>query len=194
MTGRRGTAIASTAVAMAIVAAAVAASGWAATGDHTDQSATYLKRPRGQVQDCSMSPGWGRRDEFTSRQDLIVGPFALERARPTLAYVPQVRGNKIFVYVRGGHRVTLDLARDSRREVGLAFGPGAGFRNRRRVVSFIACRRGERTPGRFDGWPVTTWVGFLLATSPGCVALQIWIDDERFPRRAIIRFGVPSCD
>jgi hypothetical protein len=61
-----------------------------------------------------MSPGWGRRDEFTSRQNLIVGPFALERARPTLAYAPQVRGNKIFVYVRGGHRVTLDLARDSR--------------------------------------------------------------------------------
>jgi len=140
-----------------------------------------------------MSPGWGRRDEFTSRHNLIVGPFALERARPMLGYAPDVRGNKIFVYAKGGHRVTLELSPAMQHDVGFAFGPGSGFRNWRRVVSFVACQRGELTPGRFDGWPVTTWVGFLLASSPRCVPLLVWVDDEPSPRRAVIRFGVPSC-
>lgn len=190
MRARRGTAIASTAVAAA-VAVAIAASGRGETVAPSTQTAR--ERPRGQVKDCSTSPGWGRRDEFTTRQNLIVGPLALERAQPMLGYAPNVRGNKLFVYVKGGHRVTLELSRRTRHDVGFAFGPGEGFRNWRRVVSFIACRRGERPPGRFDGWPVTSWVGFLLASSPRCVPLFVWVDDEPSPRRAVIRFGVRSC-
>lgn len=202
MTTRRGAAIASTAVAM-IVAVALATSGRAETADQkqtatptatpTTSRAAARERPRGAVEDCSTTPGWGRRDEFTSRHNLIVGPFALERARPMLGYAPNVRGNKIFAYVKGGHRVTLELPPAMRRDVGFAFGPGSGFRNWRRVVSFVACQRGELTPGRFDGWPVTTWVGFLLASSPRCVPLLVWVDDESPPRRAVIRFGVRDC-
>jgi hypothetical protein len=151
------------------------------------------RRPRGAVEDCSTTPGWGRRDEFTSLQNLIVGPFALERARPVLGYAERVGGNKVFVYVRGGHRVTLELPRRTRKD-GLKFGPHRGGSvPTRRVVTFIACRRGELR-GRFDGWPVTSWVGFLLASSPRCVPLRVWVDDEPTPRRAVIRFGVPSCD
>lgn len=195
-------AIASTVVAM-IVAVALANPGRA---EPTDQKQTATaaaapimsraaarERPRGAVEDCSTTPGWGRRDEFTSRQNLIVGPFALERARPILGYAPHVGGNKIFVYVKGGHRVTLELPPAMRHDVGFAFGPGSGSRNWRRVVSFIACQRGELTPGRFDGWPVTTWVGFLLASSPRCVPLLVWVDDESPPRRTVIRFGVRDC-
>ena len=115
-----------------------------------------------------------------------------------LGYAESVGGNKIFVFVKGGHRVTVELSRPIRRDVGLVFGPppegpvGRGLRDARRVVTFIACRRGELS-GRFDGWPVTSWVGFLLASSPRCVPLFVWVDDERSPRRALIRFGVRHC-
>jgi hypothetical protein len=156
-------------------------------------SSPTASRPRGAVENCSTTPGWGRRDDFTSRQNLIVGPLALERAGTVLAYAANVGGNKLFVYVRGGHRVTLELPFRTRRD-GLKFGPHRGGSvPTRRVVTFIACRRGERT-GRFDGWPVTSWVGFLLASSPRCVPLRVWVDDEPRPRRAVIRFGVASCD
>jgi len=203
MTARHCTAIASTAVAT-IVAVALATSDRAETADPSRQTATPTatpttsdsgsrERPRGAVEDCSTSPGWGRRDEFTSRQNLIVGPLALERAGVVLAYGEDVGGNKLFVYVRGGHRVTLELSHRTRKD-GLVFGPHRGGSvPARRVVTFIACRRGELSDPRFDGWPVTSWVGFLLASSPRCVPLLVWVDDEPSPRRAVIRFGVQDC-
>jgi hypothetical protein len=154
--------------------------------------ATHVSRPHGAVEDCSTTPGWGRRDEFTSRRNLIVGPLAIERAGDVLAYAENVGGNKLFVYVKGGHRVTLELSYRTRRD-GLVFGPHRGGSvPTRRVVTFIACRRGELV-GRFDGWPVTSWVGFLLASSPRCIPLRVWVDDEPRPRRAVIRFGVRNC-
>lgn len=206
MTARRGTAVASTAVAT-IVAVVLATSGRADTADPSRQTATPTatpiasraaarERPRGVVEDCSTTPEWGRRDEFTSRWNLVVGPLALEGAGVMLGYAESVGGNKLFVYVRGGHRVTLELSRRIRKDVGLAFGKRTvwGLRGARRVVTFIACRRGELSDPRFDGWPVTSWVGFLLASSPRCVPLFVWGDDEPSPRRAVIRFGVRSCE
>lgn len=119
----------------------------------------------------------------------------MERGK-VLGYAPRVGGNKVFVYVKGGHRATVELPYRTR-EDGLRFGPHRGGSvPTRRVVTFIACRRGELTGrfgARFDGWPVTTWVGFLLASEPRCVPLRIWIDDEPRPRRAVIRFGVRTC-
>jgi len=68
------------------------------------------------------------------------------------------------------------------------------FRDSRRVVTFVACRRGEWPPRSIrDGWPVSGWVGFLLARSPRCVPLLVWVDDEPSPRRAVIPFGVRDC-
>jgi hypothetical protein len=195
MTTRRGIAIASVAVAAAVAVTLPPTVTSAATP--ATSGAKTRERPRGAVEDCSTTPGWGRRDEFTRRQNLIVGPLAVERAGNVLAYADSFGGNKIFVYVRGGRRVTLELSPRTREHVGLVFGPypdnNASFRNARRVVSFIACRRGELPAGRFDGWPVTSWVGFLLATSPRCVPLLVWVDDQPSPRRAVIRFGVPDC-
>jgi hypothetical protein len=207
MTARRYPAVASTAVAIAVVAS-LAASGWAETAGPLTQTAsptatpmtsraTARERPRGVVEDCSTTPGWGRSDEFTNRLNLVVGPLALRRAGVMLEYAEHVGGNKLFVFARGGHRVTLELSRRTRRDAGLVFGPypdnDASLLNARRVVTFIACRRGELSEPRFDGWPVTSWVGFLLAGSPRCVPLLVWVDDEPSPRRAVIRFGVPSC-
>ena len=138
--------------------------------------------------------------EFTLQRNLVVGPLAILRAGRTLGYVDTGEGigDKLFVLVRGGHRVTLELSRRTRRDVGLAFGPGpegeVRLRDTRRVVTFIPCRRGERPPGSIpDAWPVSGWVGFLLARSPRCVPLLVWADDEPSPRRAVIRFGVRDC-
>ena len=201
MTARCATAIACLALA-AFIGASLATAGRAERVDHERIEAVVglaasrvaaRERPHGAVEDCSTTPGWGRRDEFTSPQNLIVGPLAIERAGVVLGYAEHVGGNKLFVYVRGGHRVTLELSHRTRKD-GLVFGPHRGGAvPTRRVVTFIACRRGELSDPRFDGWPVTSWVGFLLASSPRCVPLLVWVDDEPRPRRAFIRFGVRSC-
>jgi hypothetical protein len=97
--------------------------------------------------------------------------------------------------VKGGHRVTLEVSRAAREDAAIGFGlarEGDWIRNAPRAATFVACRRGERS-GRFDGWPVTSWVGFLFASSPRCVPLLVRVDDEPNPRRAVIRFGVGSC-
>jgi hypothetical protein len=201
MTARRGIAIASTAVATA-VAVALATSGRAETAAPAKQTATPTtshaarERPRGVVEDCSRISGVGARRDFTSSRNLIVGPLALLHAARPWAY--RAEGEKLFVVVRGGHQVTLELSPRTRRGAGLVFGrfpnPNVGLRESRRVVTFIACQRGEITGSSVDGWPVSGWVGGLLALSPRCVPLLIWVDDELSPRRAVIRFGVPSCE
>jgi hypothetical protein len=189
MTARRCAAIAGTAVATTL-AVALAASG---------QTGTAKERPRGVVEDCSRVSGFGASlRDFTLPRNLVVGPLALLRAGITLQYAPSVGGNKLFVVVKGGHRVTLELSHDTRRNVGLVFGhfrnPNVRLRDSRRVVTFVACRRGERREWMHgDRWPVSGWVGGLLASSPRCVPLLVWVDDEPTPRRAVIRFGVSSC-
>ena len=195
MTARGGTAIASTALALVITATVV-----------TSTSAEVSReRPRGAVEDCSTSEGWpaGNAREFSARGNRVVGPLALEGAGATLGYADSVGGNKLLVHVRSGHRVTLELSRETRADVGLAFGSPLGatsasrwnLRNSRRVVTFGACHSAEEAQlvDDYDEWPVTAWVGGLLASSPRCVPLLVWIDHEPSPRRTVIRFGVPRC-
>lgn len=196
MTGRRTVAIAGAACA-AIVTVALATPVQAGTAPATTSvlHPEARERPRGVLEDCSTSSGWGRRDEFTRRQNLVVGPLAIRSGAVVWEY-NAASGDKLFVHVRGGHRVALELSPETHRNAGLVFGrfsnPNVRLDDARRVVRFVACRRGERT-GRFDGWPVTSWVGGLLIRSPRCVPLLIWVDDEPKPRRAVIRFGVPDC-
>ena len=208
MSARRGIAIASTALAVATILAASGAqatSGRAGTAFQAIQTPVSgvsrpaaRERPRGVVEDCSGRSGFGESlRDFSLRRNLVVGPLALLRAGRTLDYAPAVSGNKLFVVVKGGHRVTLELSPRTRRDVGLVFGrfPSASvsLREARRVVTFRACRRG-RAAEPFDGWPVSGWVGFLLARSPRCVPLLVWVDDEPSPRRTVVRFGVRSCE
>lgn len=192
MTALRGTVIGSTVVATAVAATLIAAA----------NAETGIQRPRGAMEDCSTTPGWGGESEFTSRLNLVVEPLAVRRARFEFTENGDGFGfDKLFVFVRGGHRVTVELPRRTRIDVGLAFGSPRGatkgsdwsLRNARRVVSFIACRRGELSDPRFDGWPVTSWVGYLLVRSARCVPLRVWVDDEPSPRRAVIDFGGGRC-
>jgi hypothetical protein len=185
-----------TAVAV-IVAATVAAS---------TSAGTTRERPRGAVETCSTSEGWpaGNVRVFSSRANRIVGPLALEGAGVTLGYAESVSGNKLLVHVRGGHRVTLELSHQTRAGVGLAFGSPLkatkaskwSLRNTRRVVTFVACQTNEDAElvDDYVEWPVTAWVGSLLASSPRCVPILVWVDDEPSPRRTLIRFGVARCE
>jgi hypothetical protein len=154
--------------------------------------------PRGVVEDCSSRSGFGEAlRDYRRPANLAVGPLAIRHAGVMVPWFEP--GQKLFVEVKGGHRVTLELSRRTRRGAGLGFVAPRDplqwtVRNTRRVVTFVACRRGETPPSaRPDGWPVTGWVGSLNARSPRCVPLFVWVDDEPTPRRAVIPYGVRDC-
>jgi hypothetical protein len=159
-------------------------------------AAAPRERPRGPVVDCSSRSGIGGLREYRSRWNLVVGPLALKgaAARPA-SYAPSFRGNKFPALVRGGHRVTLELPPETTRAgVGLVYASlpannGGGYR----VITFVACRRGEITNDIVDGWPVTGWSGGVRAANAQCVPLLVWLDDERVPRRHVIHLGVSDC-
>jgi hypothetical protein len=178
----------------ASIVAALSGSSWGSSS--VEVGVVGPPPPRYGVENCRSSPGWGRRDDFTRRTSLVVGPLAIRNARPVLAYAPTVSGNKVILSVKGGHRVTLEVPPAAREDVAIGFGLTGNYywTSAPRAVRFIACRRGELAGrGRFDGWPVTSWVGFLHARSPRCVPLLVWVDNATNPRRTLVRFGVRSC-
>lgn len=191
MTARRGIAIASAAVATAVAV-------FLSTSALAETAAQGRDRPRGVVEGCWSISGFGEsRRDFRLRQNLVVGPLALRHAGVMLPWWKT--GQKLFVEVKGGHRVTLELSRRTRRDAGLGFVPPRDpfqwtVSSARRVVTFIACQRGEKPATDIpDAWPVTGWVGSLNARSPRCVPLLVWVDDEPTPRHAVIPYGVSDC-
>ncbi len=155
--------------------------------------------PRGVVEDCSTHSEAGFPAAFSDPRNVVVGPLVLVGA----AYTPpetvrEFGGNKFPVLVRAGHRVTIALSRHTRRVAALGYGPlpeGVELRPRdgHRVVTFIACRRGERSGSTAGGEPVTFWSGFVLTASPRCVPLEVWVDDDRSPSPTTLRMGVRRC-
>jgi hypothetical protein len=158
-------------------------------------------RPHGVLESCATQSGADFPHAFTSARNLVVGPLALIGASGTPSFVSNSAGTEGFqkfpLLVRVGHRVTLELSPSTRRGAGLGYGPlpqGETYlRDTHRVVTFIACRRGERSRSSSDGQPVTFWSGSVLAKSPRCVPLLVWVDGERAPRRAGIRLGIRNC-
>jgi hypothetical protein len=126
VTARRDIAMASTAVAMA-VAAALAASSGAGTAYPAKQTATRMATPTtshlaarerpggGLVLDCSTQSGrGGGLRQFASRWNLVVGPLAMSGAggpEPDRDSLEPFGGDKFPLYVKSGHRVTLELSR-----------------------------------------------------------------------------------
>ena len=195
MVARRGTAVASaTLVAGAIGALLPIASAW------SDSARESRERPRGVVASCATQSGASFPGAFTSRRNLVVGPLALVGAGGTPSFVWDSTGKEGFqkfpLLVRENHRVTVELPRRARRGAGVAYGPvpqgEVHLRDTHRVVTFIACR-GGRSWSSADGKPVTFWSGAVLARSPRCVPLLVWLDGQASPRRAIIRLGVRTC-
>jgi hypothetical protein len=179
MTALRASAI--TALAAASVAAAAAASG----------------APRGVVANCASRSEARFPGAFTSPRNRVVGPLVLIGATGSPYFSDAFHGNKFPLLVRPGHRVTLELSPQTRKGAGLAYGPlpqgDVRVRDAHRVVTFIACRRGERSGSTADGRSVTFWSGGVLAHSPRCVPIRVWIDGARSPRRLVIRLGVDRC-
>jgi hypothetical protein len=211
MNARRWTEIVSTAMAagaVAILAASVRTESAGASRETGTPAArpamsgvTVRERPRGVVEDCSTRSAAPFPGAFTNPRNLIVGPLALIGAGGTPSIASNSTGTEVFqkfpLLVRNGHRVTVELAPNTRRGAGLAYGPlpegETVLRDTHRVVTFIACRHGQHSGSSADGQPVTFWSGSVLARSSRCVRLLVWVDDERFPRRAVIRLGVPNC-
>jgi hypothetical protein len=153
--------------------------------------------PHGVVAGCAMQSGASFPGAFTNPRNLVLGPLVMTGARGTPGFSSSFHGNKFPLLVRAGHRVTLELSARTRRGAALGYGPlpqgdvdvGEGHR----VVRFIACRRGAGSASDVDGQPVTFWSGGVLAKSPRCVPILVWIDGARSPRRIVIHLGVDRC-
>lgn len=200
MTARRS--VATAGIIFTAIAATWAGSGLADTAFKSGPRASD-KRPGGVIADCakgSGSRGGSLNSDFRgTRWNLVVGPLAMAGARAIPGgYSESFGGNKFPLYVKAGHRVTLALTSGTKGRAALAYGPlPNGFvdvDDGHRVITFIACRRGQFSPGY--GGPagrLTFWSGGVLTVAPRCVPLLIWVDDEPSPRRAVIHLGVSSC-
>ena len=131
---------------------------------------------------------------FTTRANLVVGPLVLVgggQLTPAVT-VREFGGNKFPLLVAAGHRVTVELTRQTRRYASLGYGKlpqgEAGLADGHRVVTFSACDRATSASDA-SGRPVTFWSGFVFADTPHCVRLRVWIDDERRPRKARLPLG-----
>jgi hypothetical protein len=159
-------------------------------------STAAAESPRGVVADCSMQSGASFPGAFKNPRNLVVGPLVMTGARGTSGFSTAFHGNKFPLLVRNGHRVTLELSRRTRSGAGLAYWPlpqgDIGVREAHRVVTFIACNAG-RSMSDVDGKPVTFWSGGIVASSPRCVPIRVWIDRRPVPRNVVIRLGVTRC-
>ena len=169
----------------------------------TSRDAPRPGRFGGAREDCSTRSEARFPGGFTSRRNLVVGPFALQGGTFTDARtVWQYGGNKLPVLVKAGHTVTVRIARRGRAGAGLAFGQlpqgETTLRDTYDSVTFAACRPG-RPPARYspdgpsssdaDGVAVTFWSGFVLTRTPACVPLLVYIDGASRPQRAGVGLG-----
>jgi hypothetical protein len=171
------------------------------TSAWTERTKRDGKHPSTAVESCATQSGATFPHAFTSPRNLVVGPLALTGAGGSPSFVWNSRRSEGFqkfpLLVREGHRVRLELSVKTRLGAGLGYGPlpqGETYlRDTYRVVTFIACSRRQHSWSSADGQPVTFWSGSVLARSPRCVPLLIWVDADRSPRRAVIRLGVSRC-
>ena len=161
-------------------------------------SAIATSAPIGAVENCSTQSGASFPGAFSDAHNLVIGPLVMIGARGTPAFTSSVHGQKFPLLVRNGHRVALELTRRTRRFAALGYGPlpqgDVGVRDGHRIVTFIACGRGQGSASDVDGRRVTFWSGGVLAVSPRCVPIRVWIDAARSPRRIVIRLGVVTCN
>jgi len=179
--------------AFVVVIAAVAAAGCADSVRSAASVAT--DRPAGVKETCATRSEAGFPGAFSDRDNLVVGPLVMIGAA---AFTPpdvvrEYGGNKFPLLVRAGHRVTVQITRPGPSKAALGYGPlpqgVIHVRDGHRVVTFVACRPDRDSGSDADGARVTFWSGFVLANSPDCVRLRVWIDDRRTPRKAAVPLG-----
>jgi hypothetical protein len=194
VTARRATAIASTTLVATAIGVLLTAT---ARAEAAKQS---RERPRGVVESCATQSGAKFPGAFTSPRNLVVGPVSFVGAGGTPQFVWNSTGDEGFqkfpMLVRENHQVVVELSQKTRRGAGLAYGPlpqgEVHLRYTHRVVTFIACGSGQSSSSA-DEKPVTFWSGGVLARSPRCVPLLVWVDNQPSPLRTVIRLGVRKC-
>jgi hypothetical protein len=174
-----------TGLAFVVVAAAGAAT----------RTSVLSDRPQGAVENCSTRSEARFPGAFTNARNRVVGPLVLVGAGGTPIW--DKTGNKFPLLVAAGHRVTVALSRRARKGAGLAYGPlpqgEVRLRYTHRVVTFVACGRGRNSGSTAGKRQVTFWSGGVLAASPRCVPLLVWIDGADSSRRAYVRFETQNC-
>jgi hypothetical protein len=131
---------------------------------------------------------------YTNFRNLVVGPLVLVEGRvySSPGIVRRFGGQKYPVLVAPGHTVKIALSPRARRTNALTYADSLHSVRRLedglRVVTFHACGR-RKAQSRASGRAVTFWSGFILASTPRCVHLKIWIDGASAPRRARIPIG-----
>jgi len=138
---------------------------------------------------------WGQFGQaFTDPDNVIVGPlvFAGGNVTTPAATVQAQGGWKYPVLVKLGHAVTVQIPAAVRRTAGLVYGSGHSAHD---TIRFVACPRGEKKSNTSSaGGPVTFWSGFVMTRSPGCIPLDVYVDDESSPRHAAVTVGPNPCE
>lgn len=176
-----------------------------AAGAGTDRAtqASAAARFGGAREDCSTRAEASFPGAFTSPRNLVVGPLVLMGGAYTdPSTVREFGGNKFPLLLKAGHSVTVRLTPRGRTTAGLAYGPlpqgETKLRDTYNSVTFVACRTGRASrryspdgpSGSYaDGASVTFWSGFVLTRVPGCIPLDIYLDDAPSPRRVGLPLG-----
>jgi hypothetical protein len=174
---------------------------------------TPRTHPQGVIVDCDRRSEANFPGAFTDPRNIVVGPLVLDGAgEPTPAsVVREFGGNKFPLLVKAGHSVALRLPRAVRGFAGLAYG-GLGkrplpegevrLRDAAHTMTFVACEPGRPTrryrpdgpsASYADGVQVTFWSGFVVLRRPACVPLDVYVDADPSPRRAVIDMGGGGC-
>jgi hypothetical protein len=123
---------------------------------------------------------------YADPANLVVGPLALVGgATPTTAAtVEAVGGQKYPLLVKSGHVVAVELPPEVHSRVSLGYGPlpqgEITVADGHERVTFSACD---------DEAGPTFWSGFIVASKPTCVPLDVYVDGEGSPRRAEVELG-----
>jgi len=171
-------------------------------------TAARLPHPKGVTVDCSRRSEANFPGAFRASRNLVVGPLVLIGGTYTPAdVVREFGGNKFPLLVKAGHTVTVRVSRAARRSAGLAYA-GLGRRplpqgkvtpaDAAHTMTFRACSPGpapkDYRPGgpsgsKADGESVTFWSGFVLASAPACLPLEVYVDEDPSPRRVGLALG-----
>jgi hypothetical protein len=171
----------------------------AASGSEPGPAAKPPPNPRtqpGAVQTgCAQQSGADFPGAYADRRNLVVGPLALIGGATftDAATARRFGGNKFPLLVRAGHSVTVSVPASARRTVSLGYGPlqqgrTLGRRDGHHTVTFVACSPDRVAASHSDG-PVTFWSGFVMVSAPSCAPLEVYVDDDRNPRRVKIELG-----
>lgn len=149
----------------------------------------------GRVVTCEEQSSANFRHAFTSRSNLLAGPFVLIGGR-RLTHPDTVResgGNKFPALVAAGRTVTVRVPRALRGKASLYYGDSGPDGERKlsdgsAALTFRSCSR-RRAASKAGRKPVTFWSGFVFTDAPRCLRIRVWVDDADEPRTRRIPLG-----